>query len=894
MNTPPGSRPDPDALLSALQKREQDAHKGKLKIFLGMCAGVGKTYEMLTSARAAQAKGVDVVIGVVETHGRAETEALLAGLPVIPRARSTHGGATIEEMDLDAILARAPQLALVDELAHSNAPDSRHTKRYNDVLELLEHGIDVYTTLNVQHLESRADTVAQITGNMVRETVPDSIFEAAHEVEVIDLPPDELLQRLAEGKVYAAEQSQRAAEHFFRKGNLTALRELSLRLAAERVEHQLRDYMQTNRIAGPWKTSERLIIGISPSPASVRLIRWARRMAFTMQASWIGVFVERAQPLLPAERAQLAANIALARELGAEILTTADENVADALIRVAREQNATQILIGKPEGSNRSQRGMLDRLLAQCGELDVHVVGGQKDARPHRRPFALPRPHSRPRDYGIAPAITLAAASVCAPFHDVLGYQTVAMILLLIVSLLPLRFGVGPVLLSAGVSAMVWNYFFIPPRFTFAIGEFQDVLMFVAYFAIAAVSSVLTVRVRARERALRSREERAMALYALTHDLSRAHSPDDVVHAAVRHISAFFDADVAVFLSELDGDFLGTPHAASAFLPDEKEASVPSWVHWNEKRAGKHTDTLPFAGATYYPMPGPRYALGVIGTRLRDAAPLSIDQDALLENFISQIALAIDREFLNELSKRTVVLAESERLYTTLFNSVSHEMRTPITALIGTAEGLLDDAIGGRPDVRRHLASEVHAAADRLDAIVQNLLAMTRIESGLIAPILDWCDVNDLVNAARGRLQNELAPHPFATRLPADLPLLMVDFGLIEQALVNLLRNAAMYTPAGAAITARAWVEQTSCVVAIEDEGPGIPPDAMERLFDKFYRVPGSVTGGIGLGLSIAQGFAEAHRGSLSVENIPSGGARFLLRLPLAPERPAPAGDAHG
>lgn len=881
------NRPDPDALLHALKKEEAQAAKAKLKIFFGMCAGVGKTYDMLRSAREEMAKGIDVVVGIVETHRRPETESILAGLPIISRRRVEYRGTLLEEMDLDAILSRKPRLVLVDELAHTNAPGSRHARRFQDVLELLDNGIDVYTTLNVQHLESRADTVAQITGVTVRETVPDSILEQADEVELIDIPPDELLKRLAEGKVYAPERSQEAMRNFFQKGNLTALREMSLRLTAERVDHQLRAYMQVKRIAGPWKSGIRLLVGISGSPHSISLIRWARRMAYTMDATWIAVSVETSRLLSEATKGQLARNIKLARELGAEIVTTADENIAEALVRVARQQNATQILVGKPRRRLSLRKSLLDEVIERSGELDVYVVGGEDH--PHTGPVRwLPEIHSGFPQFAAATIVVALVALVCYPLSALVGYQTISLIFLLTIALLPLRLGAGPVLLAAALSALIWDYFFIPPHFTLSVNLAQDILMLFTYFAIATVTGTLTARIRAREKAVRSREARASALFALTRDLSRASNQDDVATAAVSNIRRFFGGDVAMFLSEPDGDVFTRVHPASSYTVDEKEFGVAAWVYWNEKKAGRFTDTLPFARATYYPISGPRYPLGVLGVQITEGSRLAADQEALLENFIGQISATLEREMLNELTKRSIAVAESERLYKTLFNSISHEMRTPLTALLGAADNLKSGAIASRPEAVQGIADEVHDAASRLDRLVQNLLDMTRIESGIISPRPDWCDLRDLCNAVLQKMKRELASHRVIVEVPPDFPLVRLDFGLTEQALTNILQNAALYTPDTRAIRIAARMSGESAAVTVEDEGPGLPPDALEKVFEKFYRVPGARSGGTGLGLSIARGFVEAQKGKLTAENREEGGTRFTMTFPPAPAHHPP------
>jgi two-component system sensor histidine kinase KdpD len=882
MDFPEDNRPDPDALLQSIRRTEETESKAKLKIFFGMSAGVGKTYDMLKAAHDAKAHGIDVVVGIVETHGRSETEALLEGLVILPRKTVEYRGTRIDEMDIDAILARRPKLVLVDELAHTNAPGSRHAKRYMDVGEILDSGIDVYSTLNVQHIESRADAVAQITGTVVRETVPDSILERADEVELIDISPDELLARLAEGKVYSPDRSKKAVESFFRLGNLTALREMSLRLTAERVDRQLRDYMRTNRIPGPWKSGQRLLVGMSGSPHSVHLIRWARRMAFTLDASWLAVHVESSATPSQAEKDLLAKNIKLARELGAEIVTTADENVGDALIRVARQENCTQILIGKPRpGTFQKSARLLQELIDKSGDLDVHVIGGEGDAKPGRRLASLLEAHSGVRQYIGAGAVPLLVAAACFPLKDLIEYQTVSLILLFTVALLPLRFGMGPVLLAAAMSAIAWDFLFIPPVFTFSVSRVPDILMLLMYFCIALVLGVLTSRTRAQERAVRIREGRAVALYTLSRDLSLARTKDAVAEAAVANIKKFFDADVVLCLGQTDGDIFTAPHPASTLAVTGKDLSVAAWVYWNEKQAGRFTDTLPSASATYYPMSGPRYPLGVLGVSLKGDAKLSIDQETLLENFIRQIASAVERETLNDITKKAVVVEESEKLYKTLFNSISHEMRTPLSAIIGASETLLDDAVSERASTRHELTREIHDAAARLNRLVENLLDMTRLESGLIRPKLEWCDVRDLINSAVAKTAAELSGFRVGIDTPGDILLIRIDFALMEQVLTNLLLNASFYTPAGSEILVRAAGDGNECEITVADNGPGLPPDALEKVFDKFFRVPGSRTGGTGLGLSIARGFVEAHRGTIKAENRPGGGLRFVIRLPL-------------
>lgn len=876
------TRPDPDAILRMLQDDEKKSKKGKLKIFLGMCAGVGKTYAMLSEAREALASGVDVVIGYVETHNRMETAELVLGMPIIPRKRIEYRGTYLEEMDTDSIIARKPKVVLVDELAHTNAPGSRHARRYQDVMEILNNGIDVYTTLNVQHLESRADAVAQITGIMVRETVPDSIFESADEIKVIDISPDELLRRLEEGKVYTAERSKEAIRNFFRKGNLSALREMTLRLAAERVDRQILEYRKRHRILSSWKSGQRLIAAISASPHSVSVIRWAKRISYTIDASWVVVYVDQSDKLSEKERDQLTKNMKLARELGAEVVTTSGVDIADSLIRVAHEQNANLILVGRPNRFlfSRASR-LIDNLIQRSSDLDIYIVGQEKESRRKLSTF-LPKPHSSLFQYVGSIALILFTALICFLLQDYIDYRLVSFILLFVLILLPLKVGPGPTVVSAAVAALLWDFLFIPPRYTFLISTLEDTLFVILFFIVAVVTGVLSAGVRKRERIIRQREQRASALFALTKDLSSAHSEDEVVEAAIENIKKYFDADVVVFLADTEGEMKPSAHPASSFIPDSKEFSVAAWVYWNEKKAGRNTDTLPFAQATYYPMSGPRYPLGVIGVKLSEGRELSFDQEILLENFVSQITSAVERELLNELNRKSVVVAESERLYKTLFNSISHEFRTPIATIVGVSENLLSKQNEKTDRLSQESIKEIHQAAERLNRLVVNLLDMTRLESGMIQPRLDWCDIRDIINEALKNLQGELEGHNVSVEIDESVPLMRLDFGLIEQAFMNLIHNACIHTPPGTDITIRGFLEDGNiCVISVADNGPGLPKENTNRIFEKFYRAQNGKTGGTGLGLTIARGFIEAHHGTITARNRTEGGAEFIVRLPI-------------
>ncbi len=879
-------RPDPDELLAQIKDSEAKEKKGKLKIYFGMCAGVGKTYQMLMDGYREREDGVDIVIGYVETHGRLETEALLKDLPLIPRKEILYNNVKLQEMDLDAILLRRPKIVLVDELAHTNIPGSRHSKRYLDVLEILDKGIDVFTTLNVQHLESSADTVNQISGIPVRETVPDSILDAADEIELIDISPDELLERLADGKVYKEERSDEAIRNFFRKGNITALREMSLRITADRVDKQLRQYMKERSITGPWKTGQRIMAAISSSPYSYQLIRWVRRVAYSMGASWIAVYVETSRTLSLEEKTALKKNFDLARELGADIITTADEDIVSALIRTARKENVSQIFVGKPQklfflkGLFRTK--IVERLIHESGNLDIYVVGGEQEEVKQKNIWSFLKPRSSYSKYMSTSAIIAVVALLCYPFSDILGYQTVSYILLLTIALLPLAYGPGPVLLAAAVSALLWDFMYIPPKFTFRVDRIEDYLMLGMYFIFAIITSILTTRVRAREKSVRQREERAVALYNLANDLSSSNNIDLVIQTAVNNIIKNFNADTAILLSDSRNILFNTYAHGSTLTLDTKEFSVASWVYNNGKRAGRFTDTLPTAEAQYLPLISPRKTIGVIGVKFKDDNEININQESLLENFVRQIAVAIERELLNETARRSLLIEESEKLYKNLFNSISHELKTPVATIMGSSSYLLERLKEkGNEDVDNQLLKEIYVASTRLNRLIENLLDMTRIETGRMELHLDMCDIRDLINSSLNQLQKELKDHKVEVNIPENMSLVEVDFVLMEQVLKNILYNTSLYTPKGTNVKINVSFDDNNYSVAISDSGPGISREHLEHIFDKFYRVQGNRTGGTGLGLSIAKGFVEAHSGTISVESGNDNGTRFIIALPV-------------
>lgn len=885
-------RPNPDVLLAALQKEDARQKRGRLKVFFGMAPGVGKTYAMLEAARRELVAGRDVVIGYVETHGRKETEALAQGLPVIPCLSVSYRDVVLTEMDLDAVLARHPQLALVDELAHTNAPGSRHPKRYHDVAELLDAGIDVFTTLNVQHVESRAEAVRQITGISIRETLPDTFLDGA-EFELVDLPPEELRARLAAGKVYVPESARAAQEHFFRPGNLSALRELALRFAAEHVGQDVLAYRQAQGIADPWKSGQRLLVGVSSSPTSASLVRWTRRLASELQAPWVAVYVELPKALNEDEQARLGRHLALARELGAQVIHTTDDDAARGILRVAREQNATQIVVGKPAGWGALDllRGgsLLNRLIRESGHIDVHAVRAEGYAPLLRRPAAPRLSSALARDYGIAIGVVAGVTAINAGLQLWLNYQALALVYLLSVVVLAMFVARGPTLAAATLTALSWDYFFTEPRFTFRISSPADWIMFCTYFVIALAMGHLAARLRAQQAAERRREQHATAMYLLTRELAQATDFADLLAIIIREVGKATQGEVALSLPEDAPQGPLTPYFASTWLLSEKEQSVASWAFIRRQPAGRGTDTLPSAEGVHLPLLAGDRAVGVLSVRFRTEGGFTASQRDLLEAFVRQIALVIDRQRLRDAEQRAKMIEESERLSKTLLNSISHEIRTPIAVINSAAANLSAARNVPQQPVPWSMVDEIQEAARRLNRLVGNLLNMTRLESGHVKPKLDWCDVADLIQVTLKDMQKDLARHPVTTRIAEDLPLVRMDFVLMQQALSNLLLNAAVHTPPGTKVSVRAAARNDSLVLTVTDEGPGLPADALPFIFDKFYRAPEAPAGGTGLGLAIVKGFVEAQSGSIEAENLPGGGAAFTIRLPLAKTPPVTA-----
>jgi two-component system sensor histidine kinase KdpD len=876
-------RPDPDQLLNNIQS--EHPNRGRLKIFMGYAAGVGKTYAMLEAAHQRVQEGVNVVVGYVETHSRAETEGLLQQLQVIPRKQMIYHGVTLPEMDVDAILALHPELVLVDEFAHTNAPGSRHPKRYLDVEELLDAEIDVYTTLNIQHLESLNDVVAQVTGVVVRETVPDRVIDEASEIEVIDLPPDELLQRLKEGKVYIPDQAARAIEMFFRKGNLTALREMSLRRAAERVDDQMRSYMQTRAILGPWAAAERLLVCISPNPLAERLVRTTRRLADELNAEWFAIYVELVSrpELNPANRERVGRTLQLAEELGGKALTLAGHSIHDAVLEYAHRNNITKIVVGKPLRPRWQEwlaGSVVERLIHASGDIDIYVISSRPE--PQKGGFlASWRPNSPWWRYLLSLALVALATLMGLFVRGQLEPANLVMLYLASVVVAAIYLGRGPSLLAAITGVLVFDFFLVPPPLTFAVDDTQYIITFIGLFVVSLVVSTLTVRVREQAEASIQREAQTTALYNLGRDLTAATDLEDVANIIFLHVGQVFGREVAIFLPE--GQRVKTFASTSGYTPDENELAVANWAFEHEQPAGRGTDTLPAAPLRCQPLKTARGLVGVLGLRPKQLGSLlTLEQRLALDAFAHQAALALERATLVEQARQAELLQATEKLQAALLNSISHDLRTPLVAITGALSALNEDDGSLDEVTRRSLVENACGEADRLNRLVGNLLNMTRIESGALKLAREPCDISDLVGSALEIVEGRLSGRRVGVSIPPDLPLVNLDFVLIVQVLVNLLDNAIKYSPDGQLIEVSVCREEDKVQIMIADRGSGIPPEDLERVFDKFYRVQrsGNISG-TGLGLSICKGIVEAHGGNIRADNRMGGGARIMLDLPI-------------
>ncbi len=888
-------RPSPEALLEAARREERRG--GRLKIFVGAAPGVGKTYEMLQQARAHKQDGYDIVVGVAETHGRKETQALLDGLEVVPRRRLEYRGQWLEEMDLDAIIARHPQIVLVDELAHTNAPGSRHPKRYLDVEELLNHGIDVYTTVNIQHIESLNDVVAQITHVRVRETVPDSVFDRADGIELVDLTPDDLIQRLKEGKVYVPKQAERALEHYFSPGNLTALRELALRRTAERVDEQLLTHMQAHAIPGPWPAGERIMVCVSEDPRAAALVRYAKRLADRLHGPWTALYIEtrRSLHLSEDERDRVADTLRLAEALGGEGVTipSAGRHIADDVIGYAQANNVTQIVIGKSARTRWFEilhGSVVHDLVRRSGNISVHVIAGDEltgEPIPKKTiRTAEEAPSLDIRSYGFALLAVALALGVSELMQWLIGIENVDLVFLTAVVGVAVRFGLWPSLLASVVSSLCYNFFFLPPIYTFTISDPTNVAAFGFFTLVAVIVSHVAARGRMQAVTARERVRTVESLYAFSRKLAGVGTLDDVLWATAYQTALMLKVRVVLLLPENGSIAVKAGYPPEDTL-DEADIAAAKWAWENNRPAGRGSDTLPGAKRLFLPMRTGRGAIGIVGIDSdKPGSLLTPDQRRLLDALIDQAAIAIERVYLVEDVDRAKRTIETDRLRSALLTSISHDLKTPLAAVLAVAGTVRDLSTKLTDAEKADLLATIVDESERLNRFIANLLDMTKLESGAIVPNASPHDLGEIVGTALQRAGKILARHRVELELESGLPMLDLDAVLFEQVLFNLLDNAAKYSPEGTTIRIQGWRDQDAVYLQVLDEGSGIPPAELEQIFDKFYRVEkgDQVRAGTGLGLAISRGFVEAMHGSITAANRSDRrGAAFVVRLPVPP-----------
>ena len=875
-------RPSPDALLREAQK----AHRGRLKIFLGAAPGVGKTYEMLSAARARLRDNTDVVIGVVETHGRSETKALTEGLEAIPPRTIAYRDHTLTEMDLDAILTRRPDLVLVDELAHTNAPESRHPKRYLDVEELLAAGIDVYTTLNIQHVESLNDVVARITRIRVRETVPDSVIERADDIELIDLTPEDLIQRLKEGKVYVPAQAERAVRHYFQPGNLTALRELALRRTAQRVDNQMVDYMRSHAIEGPWPAGERVLVCVQGGPKASATVRHAKRLADQLRAPWTAISVETTRSSGASNDSANEA-LRLAQRLGGEPVSIPGQDVAGSVTEYARANNVTHLIVGKSDRAWWRQillGSVTQRLITKAGGINIHVIEV-----PEERADATPAPTAaqpsfEARPYAVAASLVALAIPIAMGLHDWLGITNVALVFLTAILIGAVLHGLGPSLAACLLAMLAYNFFFLPPIYTFTIADPENVVALFFFALVAVIASNLAARVRAQALSARLRARQTDDLYQFSRKLAAAVTLDDLLWATAHQIALMLKVRVVLLLPEGD-----TVAVRAGFPPEDMledaDLAAAKWCWQKDHVAGRGSDTLPGGKWLFQPLRTGRGPLGVAGIIRDDPGPLlTPDQQRLLESLLDQAALAIERVNLARDLHLTRLQVETDRLRSALLTSISHDLRTPLASILGSATSLRSQGAFLDAPTQESLLGTIIDESDRLNRFIGNLLDMTRLESGALKPRTSLNELSDVIGAALQRAAKILAGHRVTVDLPADLPLVALDMVLFEQVLFNLLDNAAKHAPTGSLVTISAGRDDDRVRLSIADEGEGILATDVERIFEKFYRSGDGDRrrAGTGLGLAICRGFVEALGGTIAAANrTDRRGAIFTITLPI-------------
>ena len=887
-------RPSPDALL-AEARREQKGGVGRLKIFLGAAPGVGKTYEMLQTARAKRKDGIDVVVGVVETHGRQETEALLEGMDVLPRKPMVYVNRILSEFDLDAALKRRPELLLLDELAHTNIPGSRHPKRYQDVEELLDAGIDVYTTVNIQHIESLNDVVAQITHVRVRETVPDSIIDRADAIELVDLTPDDLIQRLKEGKVYVPKQAERALKHYFSAANLTALRELALRRTAERVDEQLLEHMRARAISGPWAAGDRILVCVSEDPRAAGLVRYAKRLADRLHAPWTALYLEtrRSLQLREGERDRVSQTLRLAQRLEGEAITVpaAARRLADDVLSYARKHNVTHIIVGKstrPRWFEMVHGSIVHDLVRRSGNISVHVIAGEEVAAdvPAAKTVAVATASEAfdALPYSVALLAIGTALGIGKVVQPLFGLENVDLLFLTAIVGVAVRYGLGPSLLATVAASLSYNLFFLPPVYTFTITDPKNVAAFLLFTIVAVVVSNLAGRGRTHTVTAQERVRSVESLYAFSRKLAGAGTLDDVLWATAYQIASMLKVRVVLLLPDN-----GSIAVRGGYPPEDRleeaDLAAAKWAWEKNRPAGRDSDALPGAKWLFMPMRTGRGQIGILGICRDDVGPLLRgEQGRLLDALADQGALAIERVHLVEDIERVRRIAETDRLRSALLTSISHDLKTPLAAVLGAAGALRDLSKSFDESAKADLLATIIDESERLNRFIANLLDMTKLESGAVITNASLHDLGEIVGSALQRASKILAKHRVEVELSSDLPLVKVDAVLFEQVLFNLLDNAGKYAPPATTVRVQGWPDGNSISVQILDEGEGIPEADLERIFDKFYRVPkrDQVRAGTGLGLAISRGFVEAMQGTISAASrTDRSGAIFTIKLPV-------------
>lgn len=885
-------RPDPDILLERVNKEA----RGKLTVFLGAAAGVGKTFTMLEAAHQRLAEGVDVTIGWVETHGRQETERLVTGLPRVLPQHLEYRGRTMAEMNTDAILQRKPELVLVDELAHTNIPGSRHVRRFQDVEELLQAGIHVYTTLNIQHIESLNDIVAQITGVVVKETIPDYIIEQADRIQLIDIPADELIKRLKEGKVYVPGQAEQALKKFFRPGNIGALRELALRFTASRVDKDLHEYMREHHIEGPWPAAGRVMVCVSASPFSAQLIRAARRLAGGLQAELIAIHIEapaRRFPIGDKERDRVFRNMRLAEELGAKTLSVVGDNLVHEILEVARNHNVSSIVIGKPRHSRFWefwQGSTVDKLIRNSGGINVYVIQGtaEKDKVPSIR--TMPRV-DRPiwSQYGLGLVMSAVVTLFCVTFRDYMELVNIALLYQIPVTMSAFWWGRWPSYFTAFCGVASFDFLYVPPIYTFNITDVRYLWSFITFLIVAFVIGGRTELLRVEAASARQRERSTRALYEFSKEIAAIIDVTVIAQGLVKQAAETTGRSVIVMLPDNNGklavcaEHYPVTDSLLRALNEPSEAAVATWVYEHRQPAGRSTDTLPSAKYLYIPLKTNNNVYGVMGVHLaeKQVAP---EEKRLIDAWVSLAGLAIERVRLTEQARETALLAESDRLRTALFNSISHELRTPLASIVGSVSSLTEAEGVYTEKARRELLENIQEGASRMERVISNLLDSARLESGMMQLKIDWCDIQDIIGTALQRLRERTQQYQLDIRVAEDISLIKGDCVLLEQVVLNLIDNAMKYSPQGSLISITAQMESDTVLVSVMDNGVGIPEEDLGKVFDKFYRVqqPKQVSG-TGLGLSICKGIIEAHSGDIWAERRSSGGTIIRFRLPLAP-----------